>query len=345
MDAGFQKLRARFWLDYWTTAAEAIGAKIEDLGGGYFRLRRGGDFTFTHGYEVQLDDHLTLKIAGNKPLTHRLLHELGHPAPRFLEFSLEQLSAAERFRAEVGGCIVVKPAAGTGGGNGVTTGVDSADALRRAAHRAAAWHQRLLAEEQVAGGSYRLLYLDGQFLDIVRRDPPRVVGDGVSTVEGLMRSETRARLEAQPLLALHPLSVDLECDAALREQGFNRRTVPEAGDSIVAKAVVNQNASHENHCVRGEVHPSIVKLGREIVSTFGISLGGLDLLTPDITRPLEVVGGVINEVNTTPGLHHHALVSPESKPVPVGELVLEYVFAGIQERGAVARARAQVGPS
>ena len=217
--------------------------------------------------------------------------------------------------------------------------------MRRASHRAAADHRRMLVEEQVSGDSYRVLYLDGQFVDIVRRDPPRVVADGVSTIAGLMRAETLARLQASPLMALHPLSVDLECDVALRNQGLMRSSVPEAGRSVIAKAVVNQNAARENHCVRDEVHPSIVQMGHEIVSAFGIELGGLDLLTPDITRPLDEVGGVINEVNTTPGLHHHALMSEESKRLPVGEMVLEHVFARIQERQAVALAREQVSPA
>ncbi len=345
VDAEFQKLRAQYWREYWTDAARAVGAEIEDLGGETFRLRRGGFSTFTYRYQVQLDDHLTLKIAGNKPLTHRLLEEMGYRTPRFLEFSLDSLDAADRFRVELGAPVVVKPASGTGGGNGVTTGVDSSGAMRRASHRAAADHRRMLVEEQVSGDSYRVLYLDGQFVDIVRRDPPRVVADGVSTIAGLMRAETLARLQASPLMALHPLSVDLECDVALRNQGLMRSSVPEAGRSVIAKAVVNQNAARENHCVRDEVHPSIVQMGHEIVSAFGIELGGLDLLTPDITRPLDEVGGVINEVNTTPGLHHHALMSEESKRLPVGEMVLEHVFARIQERQAVALAREQVSPA
>jgi cyanophycin synthetase len=111
------------------------------------------------------------------------------------------------------------------------------------------------------------------------------------------------------------------------------------------KTVVNQNASRENHCVREEVHPSIVQMGREIVALFGIELGGLDLLTSDIGVPLDESRGVINEVNTTPGLHHHALVAEVSKALPIGEMILEYLYSRTHQRQAVAHAVEQVAQS
>ncbi|MFC1660538.1 cyanophycin synthetase [Gemmatimonadota bacterium] len=334
-EAGFQRLFQRFYKGYWASAARAVGAEVEDLGGGIFRLRRGKVVTFVRGYQVQLDDHLTLRIAGDKPLTHRLLAEGGYPVPRHAEFTLSSLPVAERFLADLHGHAVVKPASGTGGGNGVTTGVGSSRSLRRAALRAAAWDRRMLIEPEIEGGSYRLLYLDGRFVDAVRRDPPSLLGDGRGTVRSLMRAETERRMTADPLVALHPLTVDLTARSTLRRQGLSLSSVPESGRHVVAKSVVNQNAARDNHCVRHEIHPSVVDTGRRIVELFGIVLGGIDILTPDIAVPLAEADGVVNEVNTTPGLHHHALVADDSSPVPVGEMVLEHLFARGQGQGSV----------
>ncbi len=96
--------------------------------------------------------------------------------------------------------------------------------------------------------------------------------------------------------------------------------------------------------------PAEITAGREndveaILTRFGIELGGLDLLTPDIGVPLAECGGVINEVNTTPGLHHHVLIAEESKELPVAEMILEYIFGRAQERQAVSLAAEQVAPS
>jgi len=341
-NAGFQKLRARFYREYWSAAARAIGAEVEDLGQGYLRISREAQWTFTRGYEVQLDDHLTLKLAGNKSLTSRLLAEFGYPVPRYCAFRLSELQAAESFSAALGGPAVVKPARGTGGGDGVSMGIETARDLRRAARKAASYQRDLMIEEQVSGSSFRLLYLNGKFVDAVRRDPPRVTGDGTSTVRDLIRAENERRLVAERVTALSPLTIDRGVSAALFAQGISLKSIPERGDPVLVKTVVNQNAARQNHRVRDEVHPSIVEMGREIVALFGIELGGLDLLTPDIGAPLNDVGGVINEVNTTPGLHHHVLLTEESKTLPVGEMILEYIFGRAHQKQAVSLAEKQV---
>jgi D-alanine-D-alanine ligase-like ATP-grasp enzyme len=41
---------------------------------------------------------------------------------------------------------------------------------------------------------------------------------------------------------------------------------------------------------------------------------GVDVITPDPSVPLAQSGGVINEVNTTPALHHHYDPSREAYP-------------------------------
>ena len=322
-ETGFRTLRERFYRAYWYDAASSVGAEVEDLGEGYLRMRRGNEQTFVRGYHVRLDDHLTLEIAGNKPLIHRLLAAEGFPTPAFLEFSPSTCRAADHFRAQLDGAAVVKPAIATASGNGVTTGVDSRAALSRAMYSAARWSRRLLIEPQIEGASFRLRYLGGDFVDAVRRDAPTVTGDGKRSIGALMVAETETRLAADPVVALHPLTKDLECRQTLRAQGLRTSSVPEQGLDVVVKTVVNQNGVLQNSCVRDQVHPSIVDMGCQVVSMLGIQLAGIDVLTPDISAPFAAGAGVINEVNTTPGLHHHVLVSNEEQRLPVGELVLD----------------------
>jgi cyanophycin synthetase len=94
---------------------------------------------------------------------------------------------------------------------------------------------------------------------------------------------------------------------------------------VDVKRVVNQNASRDNESIVGTPHPSTVELGRRIVTSLGLELASVDLLTTHVSRPLAETGGVVNEVNTTPGLHHHYLVAnPGRAPArDVLELLLE----------------------
>ena len=63
--------------------------------------------------------------------------------------------------------------------------------LLRASIRAAAWRQRLLIEKEQPENSYRLLLLNGQFIDVVRRDPRHLVGTAVARFVNSCKLKTR----------------------------------------------------------------------------------------------------------------------------------------------------------
>jgi cyanophycin synthetase len=327
LEKRYQELREDFYQRFWYAAADSVGASVEDLGFGFLKVSRANQSTIVCGYLVQLDDHVSLRIAGNKPLTYRLLAQDGLPIPRYQTFSSHELGKAARFLSDLpGGKAVLKPASNTGGGAGVTMNLATASDLRSAVYAASVYGPNLLLEEQVPGHSYRLLYLGGEFVDAVRRDPPIIIGNGSNTVRGLVRAENRRRLD-ESFSALSPLTLDLESKITLRQQNLNPRTVPPSKSIVTVKAVVNQNTAKENHCVRESVHPSIIELGRTLVKKFRLELAGIDLLAKDIAEPLESGGVTINEVNTTPGLHHHVLLADPKMRQSIGEMVLEYIFS------------------
>lgn len=325
--AGFRELRSRFYRELWGQTALALGADLESLGRDIFRIRKAGSHTFVRLSEVMLDDHLSLELAGDKPLTYRLLAEHGLPAPRHLEYSLGNVRRAYRFVEDLGAEAVVKPARGTGGGAGITTGVRTYSQFERASIEASRAGSDLLVEEQVRGSSYRLLYLGGELIDAVRRDPPCVRGDGQKSLRRLVAEENQARLDGARTSALSPLTVDLECRLRLEASGLSMSAIPAAGRAVELKTVVNQNTSQDNHRVCDRVHSSIIRLGKDAVAALGLQLAGVDLITPDVAVPLHEAGGTLSEVNTTPGLHHHYLVSGDPLPVPAAELVLDFIFA------------------
>jgi cyanophycin synthetase len=306
--AGFQALRTRFYAELWSEVGERVGATIDVHPRGFVRLRRAGRTVWVRGPRVPFDDPVTLALAGDKPTSARVLDEAGLPVHVPFEFSLATLDAA-RARLESGsGPVVVKPAVGGAGGAGVVTGIRNAVDLRRAARWASVWGHELLLEPQVEGHSLRMLYLDGRFIDAVRRDPPQVLGDGATSIARLIEGETAARLEADPVRALSPLDLDLDSRLALAGAGTAPESVPQAGEAIAVKRVVNQNRAAENHRL-SDVHPAVVDLGRRAAQALGVRLAGVDLIAADPTRSPEEAEVVVSEVNTTPGLHHHVLVS------------------------------------
>lgn len=342
----FQGLRKAFYRELWEQAARSVGADFQDWDFGYFRISRGGSTTMVKLGSVMMDNHLMLDLMGNKPLTYALLGEKGHAVPEFRVYSMQSLHKAEAFLELHGGPVVVKPATGSGGGRGVTTGIGNRRALRKASRLAARYDGTLLVEEQIDGQSYRLLYLDSEFIDAVRRDPPTLTGDGRHSIRDLVRMENRSRLSGRPFSALSPLQIDQDCHHRLRALGLSPRSRLAAGNTIVLKRAVNENSADGNHSVRHQVHPETIARGARLVQDLGVRFAGLDVICQDIAAPLSPDNGRINEINTTPGIHHHYLIAQPAGGVRVAEILLSRLFESgrgvmrLGDRAAHVRSRA-----
>lgn len=328
--AGDQRVQAKshladFYVDVWREAATELGAEFEELAGGTFKISRDGISTRVYNNYTPLDDPVTLRVALDKVLVHSMLRLHGLPIPDHVEFSLNNLKKAYAFLDRHRICVV-KPADGSAGGGGVTTGVETRSHLVRAAARAAGYGKRLLVEEQLEGDMVRLLYLDGELLDAVRRGFPTVAGDGQSRISQLFHDLNQRRLDAGYQLAQATLKVDMDMKRTLARQGLSWRSVPVKGQRVTLKAVVNDNIADENESVAGEISESIVTAGRRAAELVGVRLAGIDVITPDIHQGLEDAGGKIIEVNTNPGYHNHYFnrTGPCRVVVPILRVCLDH---------------------
>jgi len=329
-----EQMRHAVYERIWHEAADAAGARIERLGPGLFELSRDGITTRVFQQIVELDDPVTLRVALDKALVHRLLAPAGVSIPDHLEFDVRDPAPALEFLARAGGPCVVKPAAGTGGGHGTTAGLTQPAALMRARLHAAKSSGRLLIERQVAGAVYRLLLLDGELLDVVRSVPAHLTGDGRSTIEGLIFAENERRLADRGAAGLSPLGVGLDMVIALERAGLTLSSIPPVGHTITIGAVTNNNSVDDNETFRGELAPQLVAEATLAQDAVGLRLAGVDVITTDPARPLTETGGVIAEVNGTPGLHHHYLVADPERATRVAIPVLERLLSSASWNGA-----------
>lgn len=313
--------RAAFYREHWRRAAAEIGATVTRTDGELIEISRGESVARVFRNYTDLDGPVTLRAAGNKPLVHDLLRNAGIPTPEFCPFSMHDMPAAVAFLRSHGTCVV-KPAAGTGAGAGVTTGVKSRRQLLNAAVLAAAYGSDLLIEKQVAGKNVRLLYLDGQLLDAVERRPPSVVADGRSTVAQLVRQANQERREHGVRVAQVFLRKDLDMQRTLASQDLSWRAVPSRGQRVRLKTVVNDNAAADNVCVTDVLCESLIESGRRAAQSLGIRLAGVDILTSDLTVDLATANGVVLEVNTAPGLYIHKDKAGSSVAIPILETCL-----------------------
>lgn len=314
-------LRADYYRESWMGAAAAIDGSAVDLGDGRVRVDRGGRSVVVFEQHTPFNDTASDRVARDKPLVRELLEGVGIPTPR--QRLVRRSSDAIEFAETTGWPVVVKPARGTGAGAGVTTNVGSQSRLRRAVRWAAAFGSDVIVEEQAAGHVHRLLFLDGVLLDGIIRHPPTVVGDGVSTIRTLIEGENQLRIEPGSRRAQSLIGIDMDARASLEARGLSLSTVPDPGDVVVVKAVVNENRADENEGVAPAIHPSVRSLGRTASDLTGARLVGVDVIAPTLEVALAESGGCVLELNTPPGHFYHHM-RPEG--FDVARCLLEHLF-------------------
>jgi cyanophycin synthetase len=325
------EVRNAVYAQIWRDAAAAVGAEVRDLGSGFLEIARGGPSAKVWQQVVPLDDPVTLRLALDKPVVHELLTKASVPVPEHVEWSFSDPAPALAFMQRVGGPTVVKAASGTGGGEGTTAGVDTPARLMRARLQAGRFGGRLLIERQVPGPVHRLLFLDGELIDVIRHVPPRLTGDGSATVQELLEKENERRLRAVGAAGLSMLDVGLDMVFTLERQGLRLDSVVPAATTIAIQTVTNDNRIEDTETVTEPLDPELVDASRRAAAAVGLRLAGVDVITPDASRPLEQAGGVVAEVNGTPGIHHHYHVADAAKATPVAVPILERVLQGLEQ--------------
>ena len=315
-------LEGEIYSAIWHGAATRIDATTQELEDGTVEIRRSGRSIRVCGALVPLDNPVTLHVAGNKVAVHRLLDRAGLPVPAHAALRLADFREAERFLDEVGR-VVVKPAQSTSGGAGVTGGVRTTRDLLAARLRAGRYDgHTMLIEEQLEGDEYRLLVIGGEPVAAVRRRVPTVVGDGRSSIAALIDAENQRRDAAGRAAGYRRLVVTLDTVLALRAHGFTLRRRPPPGCVVPVSNSTSSGSEKDASNVSIE-DPELGELP-QLAASAGRAIG-LDFASVEfMVRP----GGdeaTIIEVNSTPGIAHHYVVS-DGVDSAVATRVLEYLF-------------------
>jgi D-alanine-D-alanine ligase-like ATP-grasp enzyme len=292
----------------WEGAAHAMRAEFSDIADGLWRVRLGPESTLISNYVVQVDDPVILKVAGHKTLCHHLLIKEGLPVPDHDTYRINEIHKAREFMKRwPGGCFVIKPAVGTAGGRGITLYVKSSWELWKASVRASLFSDQILIERFIVGQCYRLLFLNGEMIHAVRQRALWVNGDGQATI-GLLFKRAYGLEDA----SFHTFSSDdPDYRATIEAQGLTDDYVPEPGERFLVRSALNCGGKRTGaRTIYDEIATDLIcnelqKEAQRAVETLGSRFASVELVTKDPTISLKESGGVIIEINTTPGLHRH----------------------------------------
>jgi len=304
--------RVGFYRAMWRSACEATGVKLAIGRDGEMEMSRDGKSLKARDNETYVDDPSAVRRAGDKLLVHRLLTQAGIPTPRYIVATIDEFEQALSFLRSCGSPLVVKPMAFTGGGCGVTTNVVTEKQLRAAMAWARTFRRKILIEQQIEGDCYRILLLDGEPLDSIRRRPPTVIGDGKSTIRKLLRKENLRRVREGARRSQVMIVTDRDLVNTLARQSYTLWSRPGAGVVVRLKQIVNENAIQENEPADSVLCPEIIAAARTAAESVGLRLAGVDLICRDPSLPLTTSGGAILEVNARPNLYYHHLEGRET---------------------------------
>jgi cyanophycin synthetase len=290
--------------EMWREGADAVGAEMRLLSPKLFEFRQGTAVARISLHTTPFHDLVSMRVAEDKPLAYRILAEAGLPVPDHAVIDAADVDTARAFQQRFPPPFVVKPARG-GGGAGVIGEIYTLGQLRRALVHVRRLGREALLERQIEGDSYRVLLLDGEVLDVLKRSRPRVTGDGRSTIEALISREHERRIAASSAAGLKPFMVDLDCLYSVQRAGYHLHSVLPAGVSIAVRTASNFNAREQIDTVDEAFLEGTIELARRATEVLGTRLAGVDFVRSDATRSRTEPGGIILEVEAIPGLTHH----------------------------------------
>jgi cyanophycin synthetase len=269
---------------------------------------------------------LAVELACDKEGTKNILSSAGVPVPKGTV--IEYLDELEQAIADVGGYpIVIKPLDGNHG-RGITININSTEEAESAYDLAskASKTRSVIVEQYYQGNDHRVLVINGKVVAVAERVPAHVVGNGQDTIKELIEltNQDPRRGDGHDNV-LTKIVVDQTSQAVLLKQGYSLDSVLPAQEIAYLRATANLSTGGVAIDRTDEIHPQNIWLAQRVAKIIGLDIAGIDIVTSDISKPINETKGVIVEVNAAPGFRMHAAPS-YGLPRNVGASVLEMLF-------------------
>ena len=266
---------------------------------------------------------IAVEIACDKEDTKNLLEASNIPVPKGrIVYDEEDLKKA---LDSIGFPVVIKPISGNHG-RGATINVKTWDDSVEALAHARRVSRAVIVEKYITGFDHRVLIINYKFIAAARRTPAMVTGDGKSTIQELVdevNSDPRRGYGHEKVLT--SIKIDEATLNILEEKGYTLESVLMKGQGLHLKATANLSTGGTSTDITEIVHPFNVFMCERIARIIGLDICGIDIMTNDISRPLDEDGGAVLEVNAAPGFRMH-IAPTEGLPRNVAEPVIDMLY-------------------
>ena len=266
-----------------------------------------------------------VELACDKEDTKYLLEQAEVQTPR--GDIIRRESSLEEACRYVGFPLVVKPVDGNHG-RGITVNIKNYDdaliAFRSA--KESSKSGAIIIEKYIVGDDYRLLVINNKLVAAAVRTPAHVIGDGKSTIQQLIdevNKDPRRGYGHENVLT--QITVNDLTLSIIKANGYTLNSVLEKDKRLLLKDTANLSTGGTAEDVTDIVHPANVFMAERISKIIDLDICGIDVMTTDISKPLEETGGAVLEVNAGPGFRMH-LAPTSGLPRNVAAHVIDKLF-------------------
>jgi cyanophycin synthetase len=266
---------------------------------------------------------IAVEIACDKEDTKNLLEASNIPVPRgriiYDEDDLQKAIDSIKYP------VVLKPINGNHG-RGATINVKTWEGALEALAAAKRISRAVIVEKYITGFDHRILVVNYKFVAAAKRTPAMVTGDGSATIQQLIdkvNSDPRRGYGHEKVLTA--IKVDEMTLNILQEKELTLDSILPKGKELHLKATANLSTGGTSTDVTDLVHPHNVFMCERIARIIGLDICGIDIMTDDLSLPIEEAGGAILEVNAAPGFRMH-IAPTEGLPRNVAEPVIDMLY-------------------
>lgn len=247
--------------------------------------------------------NIGVEIACDKEDTKYLLEQAEVRVPRGEIIRRE--SSLEDACRYVGYPLVVKPIDGNHG-RGITVGIQSYEEALVAFHAAKKVSNTIIIEKFIVGDDYRLLVINNKLVAAAKRTPAHVIGDGEHSVQQLIdivNEDPRRGYGHENVLT--QITINDLTKTIIESAGYTLESILPKGEQLILKDTGNLSTGGTAEDVTDIVHPANVSMAERISKIIDLDICGIDIMTTDISQPLEDTDGAVIEVNAGPGFRMH----------------------------------------
>ena len=281
--------------------AKEMGGAIKEIipERGYFLIKlKGKEIFVLRKFQIASDFISGKALTAYKDLTYVSLKENNIPMPKTVCFYKKTLNKKDLVKKleSLSYPIVIKDANGSNS-KGVFTNIETLNEAKKIILKEIKKFPFLVAQEMIFGKEYRVLILGKKVLGVLEMIPPRIFGDGKSTVKEL--------IEKKQYKNKKKTIINQSLKKILAEQSVSLKSVIKKNQEVFIKKNSCLAEGGEIKDATDLINPASKIICEKAAKATGKLLAGIDIICEDISKDPTKQTFSILEVNGKPDLYIH----------------------------------------